>query len=94
MLERGVNHCSGLVANVDVPPLGTLPNAEALSSSASSCCRSCIRLSPRPVVAVTPGKVWPNLVPPSHAISASSGCVAQKPCVRVAPLPVFFPRSG
>src|SRR5262245_4331976 len=42
-----------------------------------------------PTTLATPGNVWPYPVPPNHAILASCGCVAQKPCVLVAPLPVF-----
>src|SRR3954453_13615640 len=117
--------------NAAVPPEGTLPNADAFNSAASSCWSSCSRFcpsderflfvvveeielqnppiswffpatpstaetgwpqiswSPIPATAATPGKVWPDLVPPSQAICASCGCVAQKPCVRVAPTPVF-----
>ena len=46
-------------------------------------------VSPMPAVPATPGKVWPNAVPPNQAMFASCGCVAQKPCVRVTPWPVF-----
>ena len=42
-----------------------------------------------PAVAATPGNVWPKAAPPNHAILASCGCVAQNPCVRVTPCPVF-----
>src|SRR3954451_24685413 len=42
-----------------------------------------------PGVAATPGHVCPYFEPPSQAICANCGCVAQNPCVRVAPLPVF-----
>src|SRR5580765_2992334 len=45
--------------------------------------------SPTPAVAATPGKVWPTPEPPNHAMFASCGCVAQNPCVRVTPWPVF-----
>src|SRR3954468_118179 len=105
-------------ANAPVPPLGTLPNADAFSSAASSCWSACIRFwssevrlvpvdlvetelqnppmswldavvkgdvtvlpqmlrSMIPAVAATPGNVCPYLEPPSHAICASCGCVAQ-----------------
>ena len=30
------------VANIPDPPLGTVPKADAFSSAASNCCRSCI----------------------------------------------------
>ena len=46
-------------------------------------------VSPMPDVAATPGKECPYAEPPNQAIWASCGCVAQKPWVRVAPLPVF-----
>ena len=45
-----------------------------------------------PVTVLTPGRVTgelPNLEPPNQAFSAKNGCVAQKPWVRVTPLPVF-----
>src|SRR6266540_1675709 len=38
-LQKAVSHCP----NFAEPPLGRLPNADPLSSAASSCCKSCIR---------------------------------------------------
>src|SRR6266498_5675283 len=37
-----VQYAASHWANIPDPPLGTVPKAEAFSSAASSCCRSCI----------------------------------------------------
>src|ERR1041384_1792946 len=129
------------VANAPLPPMGELPKAEAFSSAASNCCKSCILawssadrfllvdvletllqkppitvwipdagvvcvartsarvlpqrvMSPMPCTLATPGKLCPYPGPPNQAMLASCECVAQKPWVRVAPLPVFSNRQN